>query len=223
MIPTIDAVFVGGPKHLTDARGEWQSSIARRPHDGPVSVNTRGISGDQVTQPYHGGPDAALCAHLADHYRFWQEQYGLSLAPGVFGENLTLGNITEHSICAGDIVRLGTVLAQVSGPRVPCANLARHIGRPDWVKLTIRENRTGFYLRVLEPGTLQSTDPWLLQQRFDEEASIPKINDCMFLHFNPTYAARMQHMVGLGDWWREQASKKFAAPDQHWTSRLQQE
>ena len=223
MIPRVDAVFVGGPRSLTDTKGVWQSSIRRQRHDGPIHVTLRGLVGDHATQPYHGGPDAALCAHLADHYQFWQEHYGVTLAPGTVGENLTVGNLTETCVCVGDIVRLGTVLAQVSGPRVPCANLGRHIGRADWVRLTVTENRTGFYLRVLEPGTLQADDPWRLEERFDEEASIPRINHCMYLRFDPAYAARLQHMVGLGDWWREQAAQKLAAREQHWTSRLQEQ
>jgi MOSC domain-containing protein YiiM len=221
--PTIDAIFVGGPKTLTDAQGEWQSSIQRQRSDGPVHVTIQGIVGDKVTQSYHGGPDAALCVHLADHYRFWRERYGVALAPGAVGENLTLSGLTEEAVCAGDIVRLGTVRAQVRGPRVPCANLGRHIGRSDWVRLTIRENRTGFYLRVLEPGTVQPGDPWIVEQRFDEEASIARINHCMYLNFDPAYAKRIVHMTGIGDWWREQAAEKLVHREGHWTSGIKEE
>ena len=216
----IEALLVGGPKTLTDAQGVWHSSIQRERSDGPVAVTIQGIVGDRVTQPYHGGPDAALCVHLMDHYDFWRETYGLSLAPGAVGENLTLSGVTEEAMCVGDIVRCGTVLAQVSGPRVPCATLARRIGRSDWVKLTIRENRTGFYLRVLEPGKVQAGDEWLVEQRFDEQAAIPKINHCMYLTFDAGYAERMLHMKGLGDWWRKQAAEKLAVRETHWTSRL---
>lgn len=221
--PTIEAIFVGGTKTLTDTLGVWQSSIPRQPNDGPVSVTAQGIVGDKATQPYHGGPDAALCVHLVDHYRFWLERYGVALAHGTVGENLTVSGLTEEDVCAGDLVRLGTVLAQVSGPRVPCANLARHIGRSDWVRLTIRENRTGFYMRVLEPGTVQPGDPWIVEQRFDEEASIHRINQCMYLNFDASYANRMLHMTGIGDWWRKQAAEKLAAREEHWTSRLKEE
>ena len=127
----IEAVFVGGPKNLTDAKGIWQSSIQRQQTEGPVSVTAQGMAGDKVTQPYHGSLDAALCVHLSDHYRFWKERYKLSLAFGSVGENLTLSGLTEEVICVGDIIRCGTVLTQVSGPRVPCANQGRYIGRSD--------------------------------------------------------------------------------------------
>ena len=221
--PTIDAIFVGGPKIMTDAQGVWESSIQRQRSEGPVHVSAQGIAGDRATQPYHGGPDAALCVHLSDHYRFWHEQYGLPLAPGAVGENLTVNGLIEDAVCAGDIVRLGTVLAQVSGPRVPCANQARHIGRTDWVRLTVRENRTGFYLRVLQPGTVRPGDPWIVEERFDEDAAISRINRCMYLDFDSTYAERILHMTGVGEWWRQQAAEKLAAGEQHWTSRLKEE
>ena len=221
--PRIEALFSGGPKTLTDAQGVWHSSIARERRDGPLTVTSQGILGDRVTQPYHGGPNAALCVHLTDHYRFWRETYGVLLAPGSVGENLTLDGVTEETICVGDVIRCGTVLAQVSGPRVPCANQGRHIGRSDWVKLTIRENRTGFYMRVLEPGILKPGDEWIVEQCFDQKASISKINACMYLKFDAAYAERMLHMKGLGEWWREQATEKLSLKERHWTSRFIEE
>jgi len=161
--------------------------------------------------------------HLVDHYRFWKERYGVALEAGAVGENLTVSGLTEENVCAGDVLRLGSVLAQVSGPRVPCANLARRIGRGDWVRLTVRENRTGFYLRVLEAGTVQAGDAWVVEERFDAEASIPKINRCMYLEFDASYARRMVRMTGLGAWWRTQAEEKLAERDAHWTLRVKDE
>lgn len=222
MTPVIDAIFVGVPKTLSDAQGSWRSSIERDRVDGAVHVMTQGIAGDQVTQLYHGSPDAALCVHLADHYRFWRERYSFTLPPGAVGENLTVNHLSEEEVCVGDIVRLGTALTQVSGPRVPCANQGRHIGRADWVRLTIRENRTGFYMRVLEPGIMQPCDKWILAERFDGKASIPAINHCMYTEFDVPYANRMLHMTGLGDWWREQAAAKLALGGEHWTSRMRE-
>jgi len=219
-IPFIHSIYVGQPKTITDDQGTWNSSILRDRVDGPVRVRIGGLIGDKVAQPYHGGPDADICVHLLDHYRFWNEHYEVALEPGYVGENLAVDNLTEDHVCAGDIVRVGTALAQVSGPRVPCANLARRIGRPDWVKLTIRENRTGFYMRVLEPGVVQVGDVWNLQERLNSDGSIPAINRCMYLHFDPVCADHIMQMQGLGSWWKEQVIEKQEQPDDHWTSRM---
>ncbi len=214
----VQAVFTGTPKSITDERGTWTSSIFRDRVDGPVAVSIRGLAGDKVAQPYHGSPGAAICVHLADHYDFWNSRYQMNLHAGSVGENVTLGEIVEDQICVGDRVRLGTAVVQVSGPRVPCANLARRTGRPDWVKLTILENRTGFYLRVLEPGALQAGDAWVLEERVPNAASIPAINRCMYLEFDPGFASRMLEMPGLEAWWKDQARQKIEEHEGHWTS-----
>ena len=216
----LQSLFVGQPKTIIDERGTWQSSIYRDPVNGPVLAQKGGLVGDKVTQSYHGGEDADVCVHLLDHYRFWNEQYGMDLRPGFVGENFTLDQITEDAVCVGDIVRVGTALFQVSGPRVPCANLARRIGRNDWVKLTIRENRTGFYMSVLEAGTVQPGDAWQLQERFNPDGSIPAINRCIFLDYDPAFAQRMTQMQGLADWWKEQAMERGKQKDAHWTTSL---
>ena len=117
----------------------------------------------------------------------------------------------------GDRIRLGTAVVQVSGPRVPCANLARRIGRPDFVKLTILENRTGFYLRVFEPGILQAGDRWTLEDRLNAAGSIPAVNRCMYLDFDPAFALAMP---GLETWWKDQARQKLGDRTAHWTSTM---
>ena len=217
---TVEAVFTGGPKLISDERGTWTSSIFRDRIEGPVAISLAGLVGDKVAQPYHGGPGAAICVHLADHYAFWNERLFTDLQAGAVGENITLQDITEYQVCVGDYIRLGTALVQVSGPRVPCANLARRIGRSDWVKMTILENRTGFYLRVLEPGVVQAGDTWFLKERLNFKGSIPAINRCMYLDFDPSFAQGMLEMQGLEEWWKEQARQKLDTRDSHWTSAM---
>jgi len=206
---SIRSVFVGQPKLLTDARGDWTSSIARDVVQGPVEVTLRGLAGDRVTQPFHGSLDAAICCQPADHYSFWREAYGVQLEDGAVGENFTLEGVTDSEVCAGDLVRVGTALLQVSGPRAPCANLARHIGRSDWVKLTTQENRSGFYTRVIEPGVVTAGDRWHLEQRPNPSASITAINRCYFLQFDGDFARSTAHMPGLASWWREKLLDKL--------------
>jgi MOSC domain-containing protein YiiM len=218
--PILHSVFVGQPKTLSDASGTWTSSIFRDRVDGPVSLQAAGLVGDKATQPYHGGPDCALCVHLLDHYRFWQGHSGLNFPPGSVGENFTLDRMSEDEVCVGDIVRIGSGLLQVSGPRVPCANQARRIGRSDWMKLTIRENRTGFMMRVLEPGIVEAGDAWEVLERVNPDGSIPAMNDCFYLHFDPDHAHRIIAMPGLGAWWREQMTQRLEKQHEYWTETL---
>ena len=220
MHPLLASVFIGQPQMLEDARGTWQSSIRRSPVHGSIEVTAGGLRGDRVTQPYHGSADAAVCVHLLDHYRFWNERYGMELRPGAVGENFTLARVTEDQVCAGDVVRVGTTLFQVSGPRVPCANLARHLGRADWVRQTVRENRTGFYLRVLEPGQVCAGDQWSVKERPNPDGSLPAINKCMYFQFNKEAAKRFIGMSGLADYWKQLFTEKLAANLDHWTTQV---
>jgi MOSC domain-containing protein YiiM len=146
----------------------------------------------------------------------------MALSAGNVGENVTLQGITEENINAGDIIRLGTALLQVSGPRVPCANLALRIGRPDWVRLTMVPHRTGFYMPVLEPGKVQAGDCWELRQRLNEGRSIPAINRCVYTDFHAECAARLLQMDGLDDWWKLQVLEKLHTPTEHRTAKITQ-
>ncbi len=217
MLPFLAAVFVGQPETIEDSRGSWQSSIRRKAVSGTVVVTSSGLLGDKVAQAYHGSPEAAVCVHLMDHYRFWEKMHGVRLAPGSVGENFVLDEVVEDAVCVGDIVRVGTARFQVSGPRVPCANLARHLDRPDWVKQTVQKNRTGFYLRVLETGSVCVEDRWILEERPHPEASIPALNRCFYLHFDSEFARRTLDMAGLADWWKQQFMERLAAKEEHWS------
>ncbi len=219
MRPLLDSVFVGQPKVLTDERGDWTSSIFRDRVEGPSPLLARGLQGDAVARPYHGSPGAAVCVHLCDHYEFWRDRHGMALRAGDVGENFTVRNLLEDEVCVGDVVRVGSAVLQVSGPRVPCANQARRIGRSDWVRLTITENRTGFYMRVLRQGVVQAGDAWSLDERWNAGGAITALNRCMYLDFDPVAARDFAAMRGLEDWWKKQFLDKISASN-HWTATL---
>lgn len=197
------ALFVGGPKTLVDARGEWRSSIARDRVDGRVELDARGFVGDQATQPYHGSPEAAVCLHAQRHYDHWNETLGMTMRPGGVGENLTLDSWDDADLCVGDLLRIGTALLQVSMPRIPCESQARFVGRPDWVRLTITALRTGAYARVLEPGALAAGDELELVDRPSPGLSIHALNACWYHSFDAAAALRFADAQGLQDWWRQ--------------------
>jgi len=210
----IHSVFVGQPQTLRDERGTWRSSIFRSEVNGPVELEVRGLAGDQATQPFHGSPDCAVCCHPLDHYRFWKERLGMDLRPGNVGENWVLEGADEDAICIGDIYRVGTAQVQVSGPRIPCATQARRVGRGDWVKLTLQELRTGFFLRVLAPGAVQAGDEWELSERVDAEATLRSVNRCYYHQFAASLARRFAELEGLAEYWRKMFLEKLELPQQ---------
>jgi MOSC domain-containing protein YiiM len=215
IIGRVVGVFAGGPKNLRDGQGEWRSSIARDPVSGPMRVETRGLAGDQATQSYHGGPDSAVCLHSESHYTFWNDNLGLSLAPGGVGENLTIAGVDDQSICdetmvcVGDILQIGSVQLQITAPRTPCDTQARRVGRADWIELTLRSLRTGMYARVLAPGSLQTGDDLRLAARPNPGLTVQALVRCYFHEFDPELARRLIAAEGLMPWWAERFERRL--------------
>ena len=206
----IRSIFAGKTKSLVDARGEWQSSIARDRVEGTAQLEMRGFVGDQATQPYHGSTETAVCIHSQTHYDFWNATFHMDLKPGSVGENITLDTWDDGNISVGDVLRIGSALIQISAPRSPCENQARFIGRADWVKLTIQELRTGIYARVLEPGIMQAGDQVILVSQPNPDLTIHDLNDCWYHNFDSGLAERLIAAEGLMDWWRDRLRAKAA-------------
>jgi len=152
------SIHVGKPKTMKAPDGEWTSAIYKDPVAGPVRLTKLNLDGDlQASPAYHGGADRALLAYSAEHYPAWRTQLGLpDLAYGAFGENFTVSGLDEKSVSLGDVFAIGHVRIQVSQPRLPCKNLARKFGRADMVKLVTDAANAGWYLRVLQEGTVKA-------------------------------------------------------------------
>ena len=123
---SIQAIFVGEPRSITDAKGTWFSAIYRAQVEGPIELRETGLAGDQVADTKnHGRPGQAVCVHPITHYDFWNKTYDLEgaqrLGPGSVGENWTISGGNEQTIFCGDVYRVGTAIIQVSGPRGPCS------------------------------------------------------------------------------------------------------
>jgi MOSC domain-containing protein YiiM len=136
------------------------TGIYKEPVDGAVRVDCDGLEGDvQVDRNNHGGVDKALYAYTHENYRYWESAPGQPAYPyGQFGENLTLSGMPDEQVCIGDIWQIGSVITQVTQPRVPCFKLGLKMADPGFVERFLHSGRTGFYLRVLQGGWLQTGD-----------------------------------------------------------------
>jgi MOSC domain-containing protein YiiM len=147
-----------GPPRTYDGPRPWTSAIKKEAVLGQVWAGREGLSGDhQYNRQHHGGPERALLMYSADHYPRWRAEWERTdVGPGAFGENLTVAGATEDNVCVGDIFRIGDVRLEVSSPRTPCNTLSRRHGLPDVVKVIVQNHRSGWYLRVLQEGWLES-------------------------------------------------------------------
>jgi MOSC domain-containing protein YiiM len=204
----IEAIFVGEPKSITDEKGTWLSAICRTSVEGPIELRERGLAGDQVADTKnHGRPGQAVCVHPIVHYDFWNAAYALngerSLGPGSVGENWTISGGDEETIFCGDVYTVGTAIVQVSGPRVPCWKQERKLGLDGFLKRTIDSMRTGFYLRVLQPGIVTTGDSWELENRLNDAILVSLVNQGAYRGLEPDVLDRVMRAEGVVPEWKE--------------------
>ncbi len=153
----IGAMFAGTPARL-DERGTM-SAIRKSQVSAPWHITDAGLVRDeQADLVHHGGRDKAIHQYPRDHYASWIAELPSlgehDFAPGAFGENLSIANITEADVCIGDVFRAGSAVLQISQGRQPCFKLNARFGEKRMAFLVQKTGRTGWYYRVLEAGTI---------------------------------------------------------------------
>lgn len=140
---------------------EWRSGFVKLPVAGPVLVTKNGVEGDkQADNRYHGGEDQAVLMYANQHYPAWQQELNHPLiSPGGFAENLTVDRLSEDSVCIGDQYQIGDVVLEVTSVRIPCWKITRRWQIPGLTERVRETGRTGWYARVLKPGTIESGQP----------------------------------------------------------------
>ncbi|MEN9936687.1 MAG: hypothetical protein RLZZ387_3266 [Chloroflexota bacterium] len=205
---SIHTLLVGQPQTATDEKGIWRSAIFRQPVAGPVALGPRGLAGDQVGDTKnHGSPDQAVCCHPLAHYAHWNEVYGLNspeamLGPGAVGENWTIAGADEAGCCVGDIFAVGSARVQVTAPRYPCSKQERKVRLPKFLSRTTESLRTGWYLRVLEPGTVQAGDELALLERPHATLSIHRLAAHALTSFDDDFARELLEVPELAAGWK---------------------
>ena len=174
---TVLSIQVGRPRTF-DGDDLWVTSIYKEPVTGPLRLERLDLDGDeQADLTVHGGRDKAVCVYPADHFPFWQQTLARpDLTAGAFGENFTVAGIVEATVCLGDVFEIGDAVVEVSQPRAPCWKLGRKWERLDLPKLVLREGRTGWYFRVLQPGIVAPGGTLQLRDRPYPSWTIAEVN-----------------------------------------------
>ncbi|PVH73804.1 putative vanillate O-demethylase oxidoreductase [Cadophora sp. DSE1049] len=180
-----------------------KSAIFKSPLNSPVMVRTLGCDGDEQAFKNHGGPDKALMQYASQHYALWKEEIPQNahlLTLGGFGENLVASNMSETTVCIGDIYRLGKeLLIQVSEPRAPCYKLNHRFELKDMSLRSQNLNRTGWYYRVLEEGMLEAGDEIFLLERKHPQWTIAHVQKFLYKDIkNETAMKELSYLPELG-------------------------
>ena len=156
MTARLISVQVGKPRSLKGPK-PWKSAFHKLPVVGPCRISKLNLEGDrQADLRVHGGPDQAVLCYAAAHYPDWSRSLGFPLPYGGFGENFTIHGLDEWSTCIGDVYAIGDAVLQVTQPRGPCFKIGYRWGIPDLLKQVTENQRSGWYLRVLEEGTVEA-------------------------------------------------------------------
>jgi MOSC domain-containing protein YiiM len=175
MQPRVVSVNVGRIVARTFGEKTKRTAIGKTPVAGRVAVRGIRLDGDdQADRRYHGGPDRVAYAYGAGDYAWWSRELGRELAPGTFGENLTIAEMDVNASLPGErwVVGDDGLVLEVSLPRVPCSVLAAQMGDPGFVKRFADAHRPGPYLRVISEGTVGAGDTVRVIDRPDHGITI---------------------------------------------------
>ena len=206
------AVSVAQPRIIGERLSEpVLSSIEKKTVSGRTAVGPMGVAGDTQADPtVHGGADKAVYAYDLGDYHFWEQLLGRKLPPGTFGENLTVEGLPSDLVRVGDRYRIGTTLLEVTQPRLPCFKLGMHMNDPHFVAVFAKALRVGFYLRVIEPGTLGAGDTISPERRADTVFSIADLMQIYLSgHRNIERLAAVVEIPGLSAAWRQELSERL--------------
>lgn len=138
--------------------------VPKQPVDS-AQVGWRGLAGDrQAARVHHGRPWQALCLWSLDVIEQLQAE-GHPIAPGLAGENVTIGGIDWSQMRPGVRLQLGTVLAEASIWSVPCKKNAGWFVDGDFGRIDYTRDRTvsRMYAWVVEPGEVRVGDPVVVE------------------------------------------------------------
>ena len=186
------------------------TGIYKRPVTGRVA--TRGVNllgDDQADRSVHGGPDRALYAYAAEDLEWWADQLGRPLPAGTMGENLTTADVDVTNAVIGERWRIGTVVVEVTAPRVPCFKLGIKMGDGRFPIHFAAAGRPGAYLRIIEQGELGAGDVVTITDVPDHDVTVALVAHAF--HDDHSLAARLLTAPALGAGWPEWARRQLAA------------
>jgi MOSC domain-containing protein YiiM len=202
---------VGGIGALPEGR---PTAIYKAPLPGPVVIGREGLAGDaQADRRVHGGPEKAVHLYPAGHYQRLAAAFpeaAATLLIGSLGENLS-APVDENQVCIGDIFAFGSARLQLSQPRSPCWKIDARHGQDGIAAFIAEQGLTGWYFRVLTPGTAAAGDQLRLQERNPDPISLAEFWRGSQEHRPSTVALqRWAATPGLTPAWRERLLARLA-------------
>jgi MOSC domain-containing protein YiiM len=169
----LKSVNIGQPRTQRNGKELETTGIYLVSTPGSIEISVLGIAQDFIgDQEHHGGVDQAIYVYGTTDYDWWSQELDRALAPGTFGENLTITDLESSRLSIGDRLRVGTAILEVTAPRFPCSTLATRMGDPGFGKKYRSAERPGLYCRVIVEGTLQAGQEVVTEPHVAETISV---------------------------------------------------
>jgi MOSC domain-containing protein YiiM len=150
-----------------------KSAIWKSPAAGRIAARGVNLAGDdQADRKAHGGPDKVVYAYAVEDARWWEQEIGRSLAYGEFGENLTTEGIELNDALVGERWQIGTIVLEVSEPRIPCWRLGVRMNDKLFPRRFTGALRPGPYFRIVAEGEVGAGDAIRVVERPDHDLTI---------------------------------------------------
>src|SRR5262245_9906977 len=186
------SVNVGLPRDIEWKGRTVHTAIWKDPVRGRCRVGRLNLEGDgQGDLAGHGGEQRAVFVYQIESYRHWEEQLKRTdFVHGQFGENLTIEGLPDDDVYIGDRFRIGSVLFEVTQPRVTCYRVGIRTNEPRMPALRTSSGRPGFYCRVLQEGEVGAGDEIVKVEEAKERLTVAEINALLY---SPDHAPDRLH------------------------------
>ena len=210
------SINVGLPREVEWEGKTVRTAIWKERVEGPRMVRRVNIDGDdQADRLAHGGEHRAVFVYQIDSYRYWERELGRDdFTPGQFGENFTVEGLADDEVCIGDRYRIGRALFEVTQPRVTCYRVGIRMDEPAMPSLLVAHHRPGFYLRVLEEGTVKAGEEIVKVADGPERLTVAQVDALLYLPDKPrAVLERALRVPALSEGWQGSFRELLAKGD----------
>jgi len=206
----VESVNVGRPRQVSWHDRVVTTAIWKEPVTGRIAAAGVNLHGDdQADRRVHGGPTKSIYAYAIEDYEWWAGQLGSPLAPGTFGENLTVAGIDLRAAVVGERWQVGSITARVTEPRIPCFKLGIRMGDAAFVRRFAEAGRPGTYLAIERAGDVGAGDPIHLLSRPRHDVTIGDVERAY--HGHPELLPLLVNLDDLDEGWRDWARRHLEA------------
>lgn len=157
--PFVHHVFIGEKERVSSESNSINSldtlvdtSIYKTRFEDKIWLGKNGLDGDEESSE-----DKALYTYPIKHYAFWENILNVQrIDYGSMGENLSVLEMDEYTVCIGDTYQFGDAIIQVSQPHLPHWEISHRFKTPNLALMMQDYGHTGWYFRVLKEGNVLS-------------------------------------------------------------------